>query len=114
MLDLVDDAGRAEREQPNCVAHHDLGELDDPVVVGVIEGEQRPLPEAAQRLLQVTTQFPKKRLALVVGDTMLAAPAYGSPVKDGRLIFMVGTEANALAAARAIAGPEATQTNGKK
>jgi preprotein translocase subunit SecD len=71
-------------------------------------------PEAAQRLLQVTTQFPKKRLALVVGDTMLAAPAYGSPVKDGRLIFMVGTEANALAAARAIAGPQATQTNGKK
>lgn len=71
-------------------------------------------PEAAQRLLQVTTQFPKKRLALVVGDTMLAAPAYGSPVKDGRLIFMVGTEANALAAARAIAGQEATQTNGKK
>ncbi|EJC65396.1 hypothetical protein QWA_01020 [Alcaligenes faecalis subsp. faecalis NCIB 8687] len=71
-------------------------------------------PEAAQRLLQVTTQFPKKRLALVVGDTMLAAPAYGSPVKDGRLIFMVGTEANALAAARAIAGPQATQNNGKK
>ncbi|HRL21123.1 MAG TPA: hypothetical protein PLG97_00585 [Alcaligenes sp.] len=65
-------------------------------------------PEAAQRLLQVTTQYPKKRLALVVGDTMLAAPGYSSPVKDGRLIFMVGTEANAMTAARAIAGPQAT------
>lgn len=70
-------------------------------------------PEATQRLLQVTTQFPKKRLALVVGDTMLAAPAYGSPVKDGRLIFMVGTEANAMAAARAIAGPQAKSNNNK-
>ena len=70
-------------------------------------------PEAAQRLLQLTTQFPKKRLALVVGDTMLAAPGYSSPVKDGRLIFMVGTEANAMAAARAIAGPQATPATQK-
>ncbi|MGE8548573.1 hypothetical protein [Alcaligenes sp. WGS1538] len=71
-------------------------------------------PEAAQRLLQVTTQNPRKRLALVVGDTMLAAPSYSSPVKDGRLIFMVGTEANAMAAARAIAGPQATPTTNQK
>jgi hypothetical protein len=35
---------------------------------------------------------------------MLAAPAYSTPVSSDHLIFAVGTEQNATAAARAIAG----------
>lgn len=61
-------------------------------------------PEATRRLAQLTTEKPNMRLALVVGNTMLAAPGYKEPVTEGRLIFMVGSEANALAAAQAIAG----------
>lgn len=65
-------------------------------------------PEAARRLAKLTTDQPNMRLALVVGNTMLAAPGYSQPVTEGRLIFMVGSEANALAAAQAIAGEGAT------
>ncbi|AEC19899.1 exported protein [Pusillimonas sp. T7-7] len=56
------------------------------------------------KVAQATTQNPNKRLALVVGRTMLAAPGYSSPVTTGQLVFAVGTEENATAAARAIAG----------
>jgi preprotein translocase subunit SecD len=56
------------------------------------------------RITDVTTKNPNKRLALVVGRTMMAAPSYSSPVTTGHLIFAVGTEQNATAAARAVAG----------
>ncbi|MCB5363220.1 hypothetical protein H0484_05550 [Pusillimonas sp. CC-YST705] len=61
-------------------------------------------PDARLRLQQATTQFPNKRLALIVGRTMLAAPSYTTPVDTDQLVFPVGTEQNAAAAARAIAG----------
>lgn len=60
--------------------------------------------DARLRLQQATTQFPNKRLALIVGRTMLAAPSYTTPVDTDQLVFPVGTEQNAAAAARAIAG----------
>lgn len=68
-------------------------------------------PEATARLAKITTENPNMRLALVVGNTMLAAPGYSQPVTEGRLIFMVGSEANALAAAQAIAGENAQPVN---
>ncbi|MEO6959277.1 MAG: hypothetical protein ABI228_07775 [Burkholderiaceae bacterium] len=61
-----------------------------------------------QKVKDITTKNPNKRLALVVGRTMLAAPAYTTPVSAPQLVFPVGTEANAIAAARAIAGSGAT------
>ncbi len=61
-------------------------------------------PAAQSRLTQATTDNPNLRLALIVGQTMLAAPAYNAPVTTPHLIFVVGTEQNAMAAARAIAG----------
>lgn len=64
-------------------------------------------PEAQIRLQDATTQFPNKRLALVVGRTMLAAPSYTTPVSTDQLVFPVGSEQNAAAAARAIAGQDA-------
>lgn len=60
--------------------------------------------EGKSKVAEATTQNPNKRLALVVGRTMLAAPGYNTPVTTGHLVFAVGTEANATAAARAIAG----------
>jgi preprotein translocase subunit SecD len=62
--------------------------------------------EGAKKVADITTQNPNKRLALVVGRTMMAAPGYSAPVTTGRLVFAVGTEENATAAARAIAGVE--------
>lgn len=65
------------------------------------------LSEAGARKVQgITLSHPNKRLALVVGRTMLAAPAYNEPVTTDQLVFVVGTEKNASAAARAIAGVE--------
>jgi|GEM_PF-498004 Preprotein translocase subunit SecD len=63
--------------------------------------------DARSRIQRLTTQNPKKRLALVVGSTLMAAPSYSEPVTTGQLIFPVGTEDNATAAARAIAGVSA-------
>lgn len=60
--------------------------------------------EGKRKVADMTTKNPNKRLALVVGRTMLAAPGYTTPVTTGYLIFAVGSEANATAAARAIAG----------
>jgi len=63
---------------------------------------------ARQRLQEATTINPNRRLALVVGSTLMAAPTYTEPVTNGQLIFPVGTEDNAMAAARAIAGVDQT------
>ncbi len=60
--------------------------------------------EASARIAALTQQHPNKRLALVVGRTLMAAPGYSEPVTTGQLIFPVGSEDNATAAARAIAG----------
>lgn len=60
--------------------------------------------EGKRKIADITTENPNRRLALVVGRTMLAAPGYSKPVTTGHLIFAVGTEQNATAAARAIAG----------
>jgi len=62
--------------------------------------------DARNRLEDLTGRNPNKRLALVVGRTLMAAPSYAEPVATGQLIFPVGTEENATAAARAIAGIE--------
>lgn len=61
-------------------------------------------PSAQSRVTQATTEHPNMRLALIIGQTMLAAPGYTDPVTTPHLIFVVGTEENAMAAARAIAG----------
>lgn len=60
--------------------------------------------EGRQQVTRVTARHPNKRLALVVGRTMLAAPGYSTPVTTQQLVFGVGSEQNALMAARAIAG----------
>jgi len=60
----------------------------------------------AKKVNDITAGNPNKRLALVVGRTMLAAPSYSGPVTTGQLVFAVGTADNATAAARAIAGVE--------
>ena len=72
------------------------------------------LNEAGQsKILDVTTQYPNKRLALVVGHTMLSAPGYTVPVTAQQLVFPVGTEENATAAAKSIAGsPDDEPTSG--
>ncbi|WP_233583170.1 hypothetical protein [Candidimonas sp. SYP-B2681] len=57
-----------------------------------------------KKVADITNKNPNKRLALVVGRTMMAAPGYTTPVTTGHLVFAVGTEENATAAARAIAG----------
>lgn len=62
---------------------------------------------AKQKVTDITTQNPNKRLVLVVGRTMMAAPGYSRPVTTQELVFAVGTEQNATAAARAIAGSNA-------
>lgn len=64
------------------------------------------------KILDVTTQNPNKRLALVVGHTMLAAPEYTVPVTAQQLVFPVGTEENATAAVRSIAGTDSTGSTG--
>jgi len=61
--------------------------------------------EAQVRLRNITEQFPNKRLALVVGRNMLAAPAYTAPVSQARLVFPVGTGQNAAAALHVITAP---------
>lgn len=63
--------------------------------------------QAAATLTRVTSQNINKRLALVVDGTMLAVPSFSEPIAGGRLVFMVGSEQNALMAARIIAGEAA-------
>jgi preprotein translocase subunit SecD len=59
-----------------------------------------------KKVENITAANPNKRLALVVGRTMLAAPGYSTQVSTDQLVFGVGSEANATAAARAIAGAQ--------
>lgn len=61
-------------------------------------------PEAQNFLTRVTTDNPNLRLALIVGQTLLAAPGYSQPVTTPHLVFVVGSEDDALSIARAIAG----------
>lgn len=61
-------------------------------------------PDGQSKIIQVTTQYPNKRLALIVGRTMLSVGGYTTPVTGKNLMFVVGTEQNAIAAVRAIAG----------
>jgi len=68
--------------------------------------------DAKTRIQDLTTRNPNKRLALVVGTTLMAAPSYTTPVETGQLIFPVGTEENATAAARAIAGVNGNAASG--
>lgn len=63
---------------------------------------------AAERLQQLTTQNPDRRLALAVDGTLLSVPRYSEPLTDGQLVFMVGSVQNAEIAAQIIAGEDAT------
>lgn len=65
-----------------------------------------------KKIAETTAKNPNKRLALVVGRTMMAAPGYSVPVTTGQLVFAVGTEENATAAARAIAGVQEGDSSG--
>ncbi|MBC2771153.1 SecDF P1 head subdomain-containing protein [Pusillimonas minor] len=66
-----------------------------------------------KKVEDITGANPNMRLALVVGRTMMAAPGYTTAVSTDQLVFGVGTEANATAAARAIAGvPPEPATSG--
>lgn len=61
-------------------------------------------PEGTKKVFAVTSENPGKGLALVIGRTMMPLMRYNAPIQDGQLVFYVSNEANAIAAARAIAG----------
>lgn len=61
-------------------------------------------PEGQSKVQKATSDHPNMRLALIVGQTLLAAPGYAEPVMQEQLVFAVGSEDNANAVARAIAG----------
>lgn len=65
---------------------------------------------ARQRLENITTENPDRRLALAVDGTLLAVPRYSEPLTNGQLVFMVGTVENAQTAAQIIAGDDGTAT----
>ncbi len=58
------------------------------------------------KLRSVTSSNPGKRLALVVGQELLAAPAYAAPIVQQQLAFKVGSQRDAQRAARAVAGAD--------
>jgi len=60
--------------------------------------------EARKAVADTTAAHSGKRLALIVGQTLLAAPGFSEPIDNEFLVFAVGTEENAVAVARAIAG----------
>ncbi|HUH39564.1 MAG TPA: hypothetical protein VL024_01720 [Castellaniella sp.] len=60
--------------------------------------------EGYRKIHAATAANPGLRLALVVGQTMLAAPAYAAPIREKKLAFGVGSRHNAELAARAVAG----------
>ncbi|NYT64999.1 hypothetical protein H0A58_03325 [Alcaligenaceae bacterium] len=70
-------------------------------------------PGGQQKLVEATTTYPNKSLALVIGRTMMPLLPYNTTIIDDQLIFSVSTQENAVAAARAIAGvpAEAQATN---
>lgn len=57
-----------------------------------------------RKMHKATAANPGLRLALVVGQTMLAAPGYAAPIREQQLAFGVGSARNAEVAARAVAG----------
>ncbi|HEX2519406.1 MAG TPA: hypothetical protein VHK04_07695 [Castellaniella sp.] len=57
-----------------------------------------------RKMREATAANPGLRLALVVGQTMLSAPAYAAPIREQQLAFSVGSARNAELAARAVAG----------
>ncbi|TAN30436.1 MAG: hypothetical protein EPN31_03345 [Castellaniella sp.] len=57
-----------------------------------------------RKVHEATAANPGLRLALVVGQTMLSAPAYAAPIREQQLAFSVGSARNAEIAARAVAG----------
>jgi len=59
---------------------------------------------ARKVVADTTAAHSGKRLALIVGQTLLAAPGFSEPIDNEFLVFAVGTEENAVAVARAIAG----------
>jgi len=65
---------------------------------------------ARQRLEDITTQNPGRRLALAVDGTLLAVPRYSEPLTNGQLVFMVGSVENAQTAAQIIAGDDGRAT----
>src|SRR5690625_520838 len=65
---------------------------------------------ARQRLENITTENPDRRLALAVDGTLLAVPRYSEPLTNGQLVFMVGTVENAQTAAEIIAGDDGRAT----
>ncbi len=60
--------------------------------------------EGRDRVRTATSANPGMRLAFIVGQTLLAAPGYAETVDTEHLVFVVGSEDNAMAVARAIAG----------
>ncbi len=60
--------------------------------------------EGLAKLRAATSAHPGLRLALVVGQIMLAAPAYATPISEQKLAFAVGSLRNAEIAARSVAG----------
>jgi hypothetical protein len=60
--------------------------------------------EGYRKMHEATAANPGLRLALVVGQTMLAAPGYAAPIRERQLAFGVGSARNAELAARAVAG----------
>ena len=68
--------------------------------------------EGLRKMHDATAAHPGMRLALVVGQTMLAAPGYAGPVNQQKLAFGVGSPRNAELAARSVAGvPTTPATN---
>lgn len=61
-------------------------------------------PAGAEKARGITSQNPGKGLALVIGRTMMPLMIYNAPITDGRLVFYISNQENAVAAARAIAG----------
>lgn len=55
-------------------------------------------------LASITTTYSNLRLALIVGQTLVAAPSYMSPVDSPRLIFPVGSPQDAERLVRVVAG----------
>jgi hypothetical protein len=59
---------------------------------------------AKAALASLTTTHENLRLALIVGQTLVAAPTYISPVDSSRLIFPVGAPQDAEQLVRLVAG----------
>ncbi len=63
---------------------------------------------AKAALASLTTTHENLRLALIVGQTLVAAPTYISPVDSSRLIFPIGKPQDAEKLVRLVAGQAET------